>query len=117
MLSTVSLAAGVRGFLDYCRIEKGLSANSLESYGRDLERYSLFSRTECGDSVPDRDGVRRYLDSLYRTGLASRSVARHLSTLRNLYLYLLREGQVQEDPTTHLNSPRQWKTLPKFLNR
>lgn len=117
MQNTVSLAAGVRGFLDFCRIEKGLSANTLDAYRRDLERYALFSRLDSGDAIPGADGVRNYLDSLYRTGLAARSVARHLTTLRNLYLYLQREGILTEDPTASVNSPRQWKSLPKYLNK
>jgi integrase/recombinase XerD len=117
MQSTVSLAAGVRGFLDFCRMEKGLSANTLDAYRRDLERYALFSRLDSGDSIPGGDGVRSYLDSLYRSGLAARSVARHLTTLRNLYLHLLREGVVSEDPTAAVKSPRQWKNIPKYLNR
>ena len=117
MQSTVSLAAGVRGFLDFCRMEKGLSANTLDAYRRDLERYALFSRLDSGDSIPGVDGVRSYLDSLYRTGLAARSVARHLTTLRNLYLHLLREGFTGEDPTAALKSPRHWKNIPKYLNK
>ncbi len=116
MQNTVSLAAGIRGFLDFCRMEKGLAVNTLDAYRRDLERYSLFSRLDCGDSIPAAEGVRKYLDSLYRTGMAARSVARHLATLRNLYLHLIREGIVTEDPTALLNSPRQWKNLPKYLN-
>jgi integrase/recombinase XerD len=117
MQNTVSLAAGVRGFLEFCRMEKGLSPNTLDAYKRDLERYALFSRPDAGDSIPGRDGVRKYLDSLYRSGLAARSVARHLTTLRNLYLYLQREGHATEDPTASILSPRQWKSLPKYLNK
>jgi integrase/recombinase XerD len=98
-------------------MEKGLSANTLDAYRRDLERYALFSRPEFGDAIPGTDGVRSYLDSLYRTGLAARSVARHLTTLRNFYLHLLREGILGEDPTAALKSPRQWKNIPKYLNK
>ena len=58
----------------------------------------------------------RYVDFLYQSGLGSRSVARHLSTLRSFYSFLLREGRIATDPTEHLGAPRQWQTIPKFLN-
>ena len=48
--------------------------------------------------------------------MGARSVARHLTTLRNFYAFLLREGRIAVDPTEHLRSPRQWQTIPKFLN-
>ena len=57
------------------------------------------------------------MDFLRSEGLGSRSVARHLSTLRSLYAFLVREGRLAADPTEHLGSPRQWQTIPKFLNR
>ena len=43
-------------------------------------------------------------------------MARHLTTLRSYYGFLLREGQTGSDPTEHLRTPRQWHTIPKFLN-
>ena len=43
-------------------------------------------------------------------------MARHLTTLRSYYGFLLREGQIGPDPTEHLRTPRQWQTIPKFLN-
>jgi len=48
--------------------------------------------------------------------LSPRSVARRLTTLRSFYGFLLREGVLSQDPTEHLRSPRQWQTIPKFLN-
>ena len=73
-------------FLNFCRLEKGLSANTLESYGRDLRKFSEF--LTGGGELRDAETVRRYLDHLFRAGLDSRSVARHLSTLRNFYKFL-----------------------------
>ena len=104
----------IASFLNYCRLEKGLSANSMAAYSSDLKRFSEF----IGDAaeVPGTDGLRAWLDAMYATGLGSRSIARHLTTIRNFYRFLLREGQVASDPTEHLRSPRQWQTIPKFLN-
>jgi len=113
MPSVGSLIGDVQQFLDFCRVEKGLAANSLEAYGRDLACYQQFSGE---GSVPEDAGhIRRYMDSLYKSGLGSRSVARHLTTLRNFYRFLLQEGRVSEDPTALLASPKQWNSLPKYL--
>jgi integrase/recombinase XerD len=110
------VATEVRAFLNFCRIEKGLALNSLEAYQADLERFSAFSVRECGGEIPGLEPMRQYLDSLYQSGLRSRSVARHLSTLRNFYSFLLAEGRIASDPTQLLGTPRQWQTIPKFLN-
>ena len=66
--------------------------------------------------LPDTEEIRHYLDHLYQSGLTSRSVARHLTTLRNFYGFLLKEERIANDPTEHLRSPRQWQNIPKFLN-
>ncbi len=114
MPSVGSLIGDVQQFLDFCRVEKGLAANSIEAYRRDLARYQEFSGANA--SVPeDSDHIRRYLDSLYQSGLGSRSVARHLTTLRNFYRFLLQESRVDADPTALLVSPKQWNSLPKYL--
>jgi len=101
-------------FLHFCRIEKGLSANSIAAYSTDLSRFADFAGD--GGEIPGRERLRTYLDHLHGCGLGSRTVARHLTTLRNFYGYLLREGLITEDPTAQLRSPKQWQTIPKFLN-
>ena len=101
-------------FLNFCRLESGLSANSMEAYAADLSRFSTFLGE--GATLPWTETLRHYLDHLYQSGLSSRSIARHLTTLRNFYGYLLREGLVESDPTEHLRAPKQWQTIPKFLN-
>lgn len=110
-----SLSAQVASFLDYCRIEKGLAAATVESYRLDLERFAGSLRDP--NQWSDADSVRRHVDSLYRAGMASRSISRHLTTLRNLFRYLLEKGAVDSDPTAHLSSPRHWHSLPKYLNK
>lgn len=108
------LANQIVQFLNFCKIEKGLAVNSLSAYQADLDRYSsYYCRHHSGNHT---DTVNDYLTSLYRSKFSSRSIARHLATLRNFYSFLLREGQVSSDPTEHIRSPKQWKTIPKFLN-
>src|SRR5580704_4328929 len=83
-------------FLNFCKIEKGLAANSLAAYQADLERFSAYSGRHFSGNHTDT--VNQYLGSLYRSKLGSRSIARHLATLRNFYGFLLREGHVARDP-------------------
>ena len=109
------LSGLAKSFLDFCRVEKGLAANTLSSYRIDLERLN------SGLPVPDRDvtaeQIAGYVDSLYRSGLSARSIARHVATLRNYYRFLAREGEVARDPAEFLAAPRQWSTLPRYLNK
>ncbi len=106
-------SAPVRSFLDFCRVEKGLSVNTLHSYQFDLERFS--TPVPVRDASPDH--LAGYVESLYRAGLSARSIARHITTLRNFYSFLAREGEIGHDPTEHLALPKQWSTLPRYLNR
>ncbi|HTS75194.1 MAG TPA: site-specific tyrosine recombinase XerD [Bryobacteraceae bacterium] len=106
--------APIRSFLDFCRVEKGLAAHSLHSYQLDLKRLS--EQIPAADKASAED-LARYVDGLYRAGLSPRSIARHITTLRNFYRFLNREGRIDRDPTEFLALPKQWTTLPKYLNR
>ncbi len=106
----------ILAFLEYCQIEKGLAENSLKAYTRDLEKFNLFFRKDLQPKRPAVEDLHRYVDSLYASGMSSRSIARHLTTLRCFFSFLLREGRISSDPTVRLSSPRQWSTLPKFLS-
>ena len=110
------LSGTVKSFLDFCRVEKGLSANSLSSYLIDLQRFTnwIFPAAPAGATKED---LGRYVESLYGEGLSARSVARHMTTLRNFYSFLTREGEIQADPSEFLTPPKQWSNLPKYMNR
>jgi integrase/recombinase XerD len=110
------LSGHARAFLDFCRVEKGLSANSLDSYLIDLQRFSNGIVPLAPEQATASD-LARYVESLYGAGLAARSIARHMTTLRNFYSFLTREGAIQADPSEYLTPPKQWSTLPKYLNR
>jgi len=115
MRSVASITADVASFLDFCRIEKGLANATIESYRLDLEAFtrSLPEQGNAGDPA----FVRAHVDQLYRAGMGSRSIARHITTLRNFCKFLLEKGLVASDPTATLAQPKQWQNLPKFLNR
>jgi integrase/recombinase XerD len=108
------LPSEMTAFLNFCRVEKGLSTNSLQSYTLDLEKFSSFIGPG-GETAPPEQ-LRHYIDHLYQSGLNTRTIARHLTTLRGFYGFLMREGRIQSDPTEHLRAPRPWQNIPKFLN-
>ena len=99
-----SIPGGMRSFLHYCRVEKGLAANSIIAYTFDLKHFASFDGIQ---DPPSGEDLRRYLDSLYRAGLSSRSIARRLATLRNYCRFLLAEGRIatealpEEPPAEH----------------
>lgn len=117
MLSAALSSAPVASFLDFCRVEKGLTTNSVESYRLDLERFRGFLEAEnLAFGALEPSALQRYVDSLYRAHLSERTISRHITTLRNFCGFLVDEGVLAADPTPFLSLPRQWKNLPKFLN-
>ena len=107
----------VESFLNHLRVEKGLSANTVESYGRDLARFAAFlSRTHQSLETCGLAQIRNFLSSLEKAGLASRSIARSIVSIRQFYLHLQRERVIAANPTENLQSPRGWKALPKYLS-
>lgn len=111
-----ALSPAMVAFVDFCRVEKGLSANSIDACQRDLARLAAFCQKACNGLLPGSGELLAYVDLLYKQRLASRTIARHLSTLRNLYAFLLREGKIDTDPTAALPTPRQPRPIPKYLN-
>ena len=106
----------VRNFLDYLKVEKGLTPLTVGAYKSDLIQFAEFlaaRRRELDKAT--REDVRGFMSQLFANGVKDRSVARKLSTLRHFYKYLLLDRIVQEDPTLEIDSPKQWKVLPKSL--
>jgi integrase/recombinase XerD len=106
----------LNSFLDYLKIEKGLAPLSVSAYRSDLEQYSDFLlKRKRAPRDGRRQDIRDFLNSLLSNGVDSRSVARKLSALRHFYKYLLLDRYITTDPTLNIDSPRQWKVLPKSL--
>ncbi|HLI84846.1 MAG TPA: site-specific tyrosine recombinase XerD [Bryobacteraceae bacterium] len=103
-------------YLNFCRVEKGLAAHTLAAYANDLKRFSEFQKGLGRSGGANLEDLRLWIDSLHATGLSNRSIARHVTTVRNFFAFLVREGASVDDPAEHLRAPKQWETLPKFLN-
>lgn len=114
--SRTSAEEVIQLFLDFLSVEKGLSANTILSYGRDLEKYLLFLRKEKIDwTRAGEDNLVRFIHHQSRAGLQARSLARLISALKSFYRFLVLDGLVKKDPSANLSSPKTWMTLPKYL--
>jgi integrase/recombinase XerD len=106
------------GFLDYLRIEKGLAPLTISAYTTDIGQFAEFLEKRRRVLLTARRiDVRDLLQQLFSNQVDGRSVGRKLSALRHLYRYLLLDKKIEHDPTLNIESPRQWKVLPKALAR
>jgi integrase/recombinase XerD len=108
------LAPPVEAFLEMLVAERGAASHTLDAYGRDLADFTASLGATRADAASTED-LRRYLARLDAQGMASRTVARRLSALRQYHKFLLSEGMRDDDPTAILAAPRQGRRLPKYL--
>jgi integrase/recombinase XerD len=108
----------VDGFLDYLKIEKGLAPLTVAAYTTDIGQFAAFLEKHKRTLLnAQRKHVREFIQQLFGNSVDGRSVGRKLSALRHLYRYLLLDKMVEHDPTLNIDSPKQWKVLPKALAR
>ena len=108
----------LEGFRDFLALESGHSANTVESYLRDLRRLGEFA-TARGVRDParlTRSLLRDFVYLLKDLGLSAASIRRGVSAIRTYFGFLVGEGRVMEDPSDRLESPRRGRTLPPTLS-
>ena len=82
----MEIAAAISSFLTHVKVEKGLSANTISAYRRDLVKFEGFAKKrKLAVETVSRDDLVDFLAGLYRDKLESRTVARQLVTLRNFF--------------------------------
>jgi len=102
-------------FLNFSRIERGLSNNSISAYSRDLQRFSEFLSSRSLDVIDfHQDSLDVFINELSKEGLAISSINRVISTLRSFYGYLEREHQLN-NPMKDIESRKIPLRLPKAL--
>jgi integrase/recombinase XerD len=103
-------------FLTHVKVEKGLSANTVAAYQRDLAKFNVFAqkRKRPLEGV-NRDDLVDFLAGMYRDKLESRTVARHLVTLRNFFRFAQIQELITTDPSLNLESPKIRRNLPGYL--
>ncbi len=104
-------------FLHYLVVEKGLSRNTLEAYGRDLREYAilLFQNQKTRVDEISTKNIINYFKYLKENGRSARSMARSLSAIKGFHRFLLREGTVQEYPLGRWRFPKVVPKLPSVL--
>jgi integrase/recombinase XerD len=112
----MEIAATISSFMTYVKVEKGLSSNTVSAYKRDLVKFDDFAqkRKLSLESV-SRDDLVDFLAGLYRLNLESRTVARHLVTLRNFFRFAQVQDLITTDPSINLESPKIRRSLPGYL--
>ena len=108
----------IREYLSYLRVEKGLAANSIDAYERDLAKLKQWTDKNGLDLLGiKRNDLREWLIDLSGKMLSENSKRRLLSSLRGFYKFLMFEGHTTENPAENLDSPQKSFYLPKFLNQ
>jgi len=112
----MDISCTIAAFLTHVRVERGLSANTVTAYRRDLVKFDDFAKKRklTLESV-SRDNLVEFLASLYRQKLESRTVARHLVTLRNFFRFAQLQELIATDPSLNLESPKIRRSLPGYL--
>lgn len=105
-------------YIIYLKIERGLSANTVTSYKRDIEKYLTFLTEK---KITQLDEVSRFeildfLQTLRQSGAADNSIIRMVSSLRKFHQYLKRESIVSDDPMQLIDTPKKASTLPKAIS-
>jgi integrase/recombinase XerD len=114
-VSSSALSPLIAQFVERLWLEEGLSPNTRTSYASDLRHFEGWLKRVGSLEQASAVDIEAYLAVLYRRKASSRSVARLLSCLRKFYRFLVRESQIQEDPTLGIDLPKLGRPLPKTL--
>ncbi|MGD8189117.1 site-specific tyrosine recombinase XerD [Brevibacillus ginsengisoli] len=105
-------------FTHFLAVEKGLSANTLESYQRDLVMFTAYLQEVGVKDIQDssRTHIIGYLLQLQEKGRATATISRNMASIRAFYQFLIKDKWIQNDPSIHLETPKIEKRLPKVLS-
>jgi len=112
----MEISATISSFLTHVKVDKGLSSNTVSAYRRDLVKFDAFAqKRKLSLEGVSRDDLVDFLAGLYRMNLESRTVARHLVTLRNFFRFAQIHELITSDPSINLESPKIRRSLPGYL--
>lgn len=105
-------------FLTYLAVEKGLSENTLESYGRDVRKFSDFVKKNDIKSVEEikYNNILDFLSYSKEQGLTATTIVRSIVSVKQFFKYLRLEKILKEDPTAHIRTPRMKKSIPGVIS-
>ncbi|VEF47905.1 site-specific tyrosine recombinase XerD [Bacillus freudenreichii] len=109
----------LQDFIHFMIVEKGLSQNTVKAYERDLVNYLSYVQKILHINSFDeitRMHIIQFLGQIKGEGKSSRTLARHIASIRSFHQFLLREKAAGHDPTVHIETPQLEKNLPKVLS-
>ena len=108
-----------REFLVYLRVEKGLSANTIEAYGRDVAAYHawLEKKKIAGPDDVRAEDITAFLNHEKKRGLGPGSLARSVSSIKQFHFFLVNEEHTANLPTAELRTPQRARRLPRTLSQ
>lgn len=112
------IAAGIARFLDYLIVERQASPHTLSNYRRDLQAWQAYCAQQ---SLADPGHlqfthIQQFIAQEHRRGLSAKSLQRRLSALRSLFKFLMRQGELHNDPSAGLRAPKAPRKLPQVLD-
>lgn len=104
-------------FLKYLKIEKNYSNHTIINYGKDLKIFLNFLEENNINNYKkiDYQLIRKFLEFLYDENYEKKTIARHISSLRSFFKYLIKENIIKENPMILISNPKLDKKLPKYL--
>jgi integrase/recombinase XerD len=111
--------SAIKGFQAYLKLEKSLSANSIEAYTRDVQRLYEYTETQTPTINPENivlKDLRQFINWVNELGMIPSSQARILSGIKAFYKYMLMEDIIKSDPSELLESPKITRKLPDTLS-
>jgi integrase/recombinase XerD len=117
-MSLSELQSDIAAFRHYLQSERGMSDNTVQAYGRDLDRFAAWAATVGFPEYtrPTLKDLARYLAFLNDENLAPPSVARHLVALKMFYRFLRLEERADASAVDLLGSPKLWQRIPQVLS-
>ncbi|MGM7701759.1 site-specific tyrosine recombinase XerD [Pseudalkalibacillus sp. Hm43] len=109
----------VKDYLHYLTVERGLAANTLQSYERDLKKYTTHLQKELNHTnynTITRNDIMNFLYHLKDSGMATTTIARTIASIRSFHQFLIREKVTDQDPSVHIETPKTERRLPKILS-
>jgi integrase/recombinase XerD len=110
--------SNLRSFFDYLYIEKGLSQNTVQAYETDILSFlNWLTKTPNINYLNlKEDNINKYIAYLFKSKLKSSSVNRKISSLKSLYLYLIKKNILKNSPINEIITPKKEKYLPSSMS-
>src|SRR5690606_4750812 len=107
---------GIQTFLNHLEVVRNASSHTIRNYLIDLKAFENYLKEKkLINSITKRE-IRGYLAHLNLRGVSKRTLARHLSALRSLFKFLMKEKRIEENPLEEIESPKLDKPIPKAIS-